>query len=333
MAPKSVTANVKGLDIGTSRIVVAQSTDEGHRYETLLNAFISLPYSKMTEAMLRREGILHHVEGPDILAYGNRVEEFANILNGDTRRPMSTGFLNPSEPRSLHMMEVAVRSMCGEAQRGERLCFSVPCGLPEQDSDIIYHEQTMTQILESMGYRVKSLNEGLAVVYAELESSSFTGIGISFGSGMCNVCVAYLGLPVLAFSTARAGDYIDRSASAVTGRTPTTVRLHKEESFGLNGFSSNSVDQALSVYYSDMIRTVVSGLQTALGTTKKLPKFEKPLPVAISGGSTKVRRFQQEFEKAVLLAELPIEIAEVRLAEDPLHTTARGTLIAAMLDM
>ncbi len=231
------------------------------------------------------------------------------------------------------MMEVAVRSMAGQAQKGERLCFSVPCGLPDQESDIIYHEQTMTQILQSLGYEVKSLNEGLAVVYAELESSSFTGIGISFGSGMCNICVAYLGLPVLAFSTVRAGDYIDRSAAAVTGKTPTTVRLHKEEFFGLNGFSSNSMDQALSVYYNDMIRGVVSGLRGALTTTKKLPKFEKPLPVAISGGSTKARRFQPEFEKALLSAELPVEIAEVRLAEDPLNTTARGTLIAAMLDM
>ena len=333
MSHKPAATNVKGFDIGTSRIVLAQPAEQGYRYETLLNAFIALPYSKMTEAMLRREGILHHVERSEILAYGNRVEEFANILNGDTRRPMSTGFLNPSEPRSLSMMEVAVRSMAGQAQKGERLCFSVPCGLPDQESDIIYHEQTMTQILESLGYEVKSLNEGLAVVYAELESSSFTGIGISFGSGMCNICVAYLGLPVLAFGTARAGDYIDRSAAAVTGKTPTTVRLHKEEFFGLNGFSSNSVDQALSVYYNDMIRGVVAGLRNALTTTKKLPKFEKPLPVAISGGSTRVRRFQPEFEKALLSADLPLEIAEVRLAEDPLNTTARGTLIAAILDM
>jgi hypothetical protein len=82
-----------------------------------------------------------------------------------------------------------------------------------------------------------------------------------------------------------------------------------------------------------MIRGVVAGLRNALTTTKKLPKFEKPLPVAISGGSTRVRRFQPEFEKALLSADLPLEIAEVRLAEDPLNTTAHGTLIAAMLDM
>ena len=66
------------------------------------------------------------------------------------------------------------------------------------------------------------------MVYSELKDANFTGIGMSFGGGMCNICLAYLGLPVLTIATTRAGDYIDQSAASVTGETPTTVRLHKE---------------------------------------------------------------------------------------------------------
>ena len=107
-----------------------------------------------------------------------------------------------------------------------------------------------TQPQENLGYKVMHLNEGLAVVYAELEQASFTGMGISFGGGMCNVCISYLGMPALTFCTARAGDYIDRSTASVTSETPTSVRLYKERGFTLNGLSqkgeilSNVVDGA-----------------------------------------------------------------------------------------
>ncbi len=331
MAEKTVT-NAKGLDIGTSRIVLATQHNGDIQYASQLNAFVSLPYSKVTERMLERENIPHRVEKSEILAYGNRVEEFANLLGGDTRRPMRTGLLNPHEPKSLQMMELALREMCGEGSQGQKVCFSIPAAPAGNESDLIYHERTIKQILENLGYQAISLNEGLAVIFAELEEANFTGLGISFGGGMCNVCVSYLGLPALAFSTVRAGDYIDRSASSVTGETPSTVRLYKEQKFSLNGLSSQSIDQALSIYYKDVIETAVSGIGKALSETKKLPKFDRPVRIAVSGGSTAASGFREEFEEAIGKLELPIEIAEVRVAKDCFNTTARGTLMAAMLD-
>ena len=59
----------------------------------------------------------------------------------------------------------------------------------------------MQGICEKLGYQAKVINEGLAVVYSELKDANFTGIGMSFGGGMCNICVAYLGLPVLTVAT------------------------------------------------------------------------------------------------------------------------------------
>lgn len=325
---------VKGLDLGTSRIVLARAkSEDDFDYSGQLNAFVALPFSKVTERMLKKEGILHAVDGGEIIAYGDRVEEFANLLNGDTRRPMQTGLLNPHEPKSLEMTKHVLREMCGEASKGEKMCFSVPAAPPTNEDDLIYHERTVTQILEGLGYQVKSLNEGLAVVYSELENDNFTGIGVSFGGGMCNVCLAYLGLPAISFSTVRAGDYIDRSAASVTGETVTTVRLHKEADFSLNGLSPSSIDQALSVYYNDVITQVVDGLEKSLGASKKLPKLNKPIPMVIAGGSSLAGSFRQELDKAIQGRKLPIEVSEVRQALDPLNTTARGALIAAMLEM
>src|SRR3712207_9023027 len=49
--------------------------------------------------------------------------------------------------------------------------------------------------------------------FSELQEENFTGIGISFGGGMCNVSVSFMSIPMITFSVPKSGDYIDRSRS------------------------------------------------------------------------------------------------------------------------
>jgi hypothetical protein len=329
----ATTNEFKGLDLGTSRIVLATLNGEDVEFNPQLNAFVDLPYSKMTAQMLDRERILHHVEGNHIYAVGNRSDEFAKFLEGDARRPMQGGMLNPHEPKNTQMIELLVTQLCGRASNGAKLCLSVPSAPGERASDLIFHQRSVQAICERLGYRAKAINEGLAVVYSELKDANFTGIGMSFGGGMCNICVAYLGLPVLTLATSRAGDYIDQSAASVTGETPTTVRLHKENGFVLDGDGGDSIDRALSVYYLDVIESAVSGLEEALAESKKLPKFLRPIPVICAGGTAMARNFLPRLKAAMDEAEFPIRISDVYLAKDPLNTTAKGALVGAMLNM
>lgn len=327
----------KGLDLGTSRIVLATLNGQKVDFTPQLNAFVDIPYSKMTEQMLARENILHQIEGSHIYTYGNRADEFAKFLNGDTRRPMQSGLINPAEPKNLQMIELLLEHMCGKASNGEKICFSIPCAPPDHSSDIIFHERSVQSIFEKLGYQAQSVNEGLAVVYSELKDANFTGIGMSFGGGMCNICLAYLGLPVLTIATTRAGDYIDQSAASVTGETPTTVRLHKENTvdkgFTLDGAPGTSVDRALSVYYADVIETAAAALQNAMVESKKLPRFTTPIPIVCAGGTTMAGAFLAKLKTVIAATELPVEISDVRLAKDPFNTTAKGALVGAMLNM
>lgn len=334
MSTEQTTRGHLGLDLGTSRIVLASTQGDRTQYKTELNAFVSIPYSKMTESMLKRENIHYTKMGSELLAFGNRVDEFANILGGDTRRPMKTGVLNPNEPRNIEMLKLALTKLCGPAKNGEKICFSVPSSANGTDANVIYHEQSIRLVLEDLGYEVHSLNEGLAVIIAELKDHDFTGIGISFGAGMCNVCLSYLGLPVVAFSTTRGGDYIDYSTASVTGETPTTVRLAKEsDAFKLNGKAKTSIDQALSVYYRDIIQTVVLTLERILNNNKQLPPFRGPIPVVFGGGTAMVEGFHDELRKALQKVKLPVEIMDVRKAKYGINSTATGALVAALADM
>ena len=64
--------------------------------ETQLNAFVTIPYSKITEGVLQQEKVPHTVTGPEIVVHGNESDRFADLLNVETRRTMDKGLLNPS---------------------------------------------------------------------------------------------------------------------------------------------------------------------------------------------------------------------------------------------
>jgi hypothetical protein len=256
------------------------------------------------------------------------------MLGGDTRRPMKTGLLNPGEPKSKEMMALALEEMCGKAKNGEKICFSVPSAPPGGDSELIFHEHVIKDVLTGLGYKAEAVNEGMAIVYAELADDDLTGIGVSFGGGLCNVSVAYLGLPILSFCTDRAGDYIDQAAAKVTGQTPTTVRLHKESpAFRIGEDGANGIDQALTIYHRDVIKNVIEHMANELSASTRLPRSIRSMPLVFGGGTAMVKGFEAEIKAALKNVQLPIEISDVRHAKTTSNTTAKGMLLASMLNM
>lgn len=322
-----------GLDVGTSRICLAERLGEDFQYETQLNAFVSIPHSKMTESVLKKEKVPHTVNGEQIVVHGNESDRFADLLNVDTRRTMSKGVLNPAEPDSLSMIRKIVESLLDPSKDRRKLCFTVPAAPLGAEENLTYHEATIRQILSDMGYEVKSINEGLAVVYSELESSNYTGIGISCGGGLCNVCLAYLSVPVLSFSIPKAGDYIDNNTATITGERANRVRIAKEDSFHLNGFFADKLHQVLGVYYDEMIQSLVNAMKQAFSSSHSLPKSSRNLPIVLSGGTALPEGFKDRFAKILGESDLPITATEIRMAADPLHSSAKGALVAALADL
>ncbi len=334
-----MTQTALGLDVGTSRIVAARRSGADNTYDSQLNAFVNIPLSKITLAALLRENIPHSIQGQQILVHGNESEKFAGLLNAEIRRPMTHGVLDPKEPDSLKVTREILSRMLGSAGSGSdkenprtpvKVCFTVPAAPLGAADSLTYHEATLRQTLEELGFEPSSINEGLAVVYGELEDSNYTGIGISCGGGLCNVCLAYLSVPVLSFSIPKAGDYIDTNAAQVTGERANMVRLAKEDSFHFNGFFANKIQQVIAVYYDDMLRSLVAALQEAFARTSNLPKFNRPIPIVLSGGTTLPTGFRDRFEKLLREHEFPVSVSEIRLAQNPLHSTAKGALTCAL---
>jgi hypothetical protein len=320
-----------GLDIGTSRIVVARNADKKYQYDSQLNAFLTIPYSKLAESLLQRENVFHDVQGGDIVVAGNDAQKFAEIFHVETRRPMSNGVLNPHEPHSLAVLRRIVGKLLGRAgAEGQKVFFSVPATSDEGDGGIPYHEASMKLILRELGYAPTAIQEGLAVVFGELGSSNFTGIGVSCGSGLCNACLAVLSVPVLTFAVPKAGDFIDKQAAAVTGELATRLRVFKENDFRLNGLTADRTANALTVYYQEVISNLAAVLCTHISATQRLPKLDQAIPLVLSGGTAMPKGFLEQFSAALKAQDFPVRLSEVRLSADPLNSTARGALMAAL---
>jgi hypothetical protein len=181
-----------GLDVGTSRIVAAQRQDKDIQFDTQLNAFVTIPFSKLTQGVLKKERIPHLVQDSEITVYGDESERFANLFHKETRRPMLRGIMNPDETGSLMLVRQIAALVMGEGDgQGRRVCFSVPAAPLGSADEVNEHEASLKSMLSKMGYDPHPISEGLAVVYGEMESSNYTGIGISCGGGLCNVCLAY----------------------------------------------------------------------------------------------------------------------------------------------
>jgi hypothetical protein len=320
-----------GLDIGTSRIVVARNAERKYQYEAELNAFVTLPHTKLAESLLQRENVFHEVQGAEMVVAGNDAQKFAEVFHVETRRPMRNGVLNPSEPHSLAVVRRIIAKLVGKAAlEGQKVFFSVPSEGLDGEGGIAYHAASIRQILSELGYEATPIEEGLAVVFGELGACNYTGIGISCGSGLCNVCLAVLSVPVISFSVPKAGDYIDAKAAEVTGEIATRLRVQKEESFQLNGMNGDRIQNALTVYYEEMIANLVEALRSHIAATQRLPKLDQAIPLVLSGGTALPKGFLDLFGKALRASDFPVRLSEVRMSADALNSTSRGALMAAL---
>jgi actin-like ATPase involved in cell morphogenesis len=253
------------------------------------------------------------------------------MLNTETRRPMRQGLLNPKESYSVEIIKKILNELIESSGNSDsKLYFSIPDPPKGSETDIIYHETVLNRHLTEKGYTSKSINEGLAVIFSELEDESFTGMGISAGGGMCNVCLAYLSVPLVSFSINKGGDYIDDAAASVTGTINTRVRGIKENGFDLQKKPSSDIEDALHIYYDDLIMSLVSSLKDSIVQTSTTLKIDRPIPIVLSGGTAKVRGFKERFEHFLNMEEIPLDFSKIRIAEDPLNATAKGALMAAM---
>jgi len=328
---KTVIKKAYGLDIGTSRIVsITQDGPNGAVSADQLNAFISVSETKFLKDMLVKNHMAHTRIRDEIAVLGYDAQQFANIFNSEIRRPMKKGLITPEEIYAIPVMKEIINLVLPKPEEvAQPLCFSVPAPEAGFEADLVYHEGVIKKYLVGLGYKANSITEGLAVVLAELANDNFTGVGISMGAGMCNVCFSFLSVPVIVFGISRGGDNIDASTARMTHETVNRIRVIKEESLDFTKTPKSNLENALIIYYEDLIRTLLNHLVGVLSRAENLPRLNQAIPIVLAGGTCLPNGFKVKFEQLLQQVKMPLAISEVRLSADPLRATAMGALVAA----
>lgn len=329
-----VAAGPIGLDVGTSNIVMAQNKGAKVNITKQQNAFFTIPQSKFTKQILVQNEVVFFEHNKQYYIIGDSAENFANMFNANTRRPMEKGFLTLREDEGVAIIQAIVKTLVQRPKKlGEVICFTIP-GEPLTDnhkaSSLGGHEAVIKMYLESLGYTAIPINEGLAVVMAELGNENYTGVGISMGGGMCNICVSYMSVPVITYSIQQGGDSIDDNVSNSVGFPATKIKGLKEAGLDLSLLPKNKVELALQIYYTDLINHLVQSMERVIASSSKIPRIAAAIPIVISGGTASPNGFREKFETALQTIRLPFEVSSVRVSKDPLHTTAKGALVMAV---
>ncbi|MBF0489558.1 MAG: hypothetical protein HQL15_02935 [Candidatus Omnitrophica bacterium] len=324
---------VKGLDVGTMNLVGATQADDGSiKIKLMRHCFLDVDVSPFTKKMLLQQKVQYVEMGKKVYILGESAFELANIMNKVIRRPMKAGVMSPNESDAAPIFGLLVEAVIGKADGPNIPCYyCVPANPIDADFNIVYHSGIIAGALKNLGYIPKEMNEAHAVVFSELADQDFTGIGISCGGGMVNVCVSYKTIPAVAFSTSRAGDWIDKNVAQVLGTNSTRAAALKEKGVNLKS-PKNREEEAIGIYYRNLISYTLNNIKAKFESTEGIPQFPDPVDIVCSGGTSLVGGFIDVFEEELKKMEFPIPINKVRLATEPLNATAKGLLLAALND-
>jgi hypothetical protein len=331
-----------GLDVGTAFIVGARQIADKVELRSVRNAYFSMPPNKIMQELLTRSGTkegesVGYLEfGDKIIVIGDKALAYASCTHGEMCRPMKKGVLSPDEHAEA-VLSVIVEKAIGKALKPNEICrFSVPAAPFDEEIDTVFHEGMLSAILTQLGYTPKTLNEGEAVCYSELSSDEdrLSGGAFSFGGGQSNGCVIFEGRPVISFSVARGGDWIDEKSFRHARMKSAAEMTHFKETHEVDLLAPQGREEAaLALYYRHHISYVVEAVVNLLNREgAKVPAFDHPVRWIVSGGTSLAKNCLELVKTEFIKHKLPFVLKSVDKASDPLKATAKGCLIAARLD-
>lgn len=329
-----------GVDPGTMFFQVAEMEDKTISYKSIRNAFIELPETDDIQDILSTNGWKYvkdenkyYVIGEDSL----RVAKMFPTL--ELRRPLQDGVLNKGEEKKLIVLNEIIQSSLGKASDDKSVvCICVSSQSVDGSQDSTMHKARLQGMFKRLGWNVKVIEEGLAVILAEKPTmkeldgteSLYSGIGISFGAGRTNCVLAYKGLQVIGMSVARSGDWIDKKVAEATDTPISQVTSIKERKLNFEELDdTDDVIFALDTFHGSQIEYVFSHFAKKFMEVKS--QFEVPLDVVIAGGTSSPKGFCTKVGEVLKGLSLPFKVKSVRHSADPRNSVVKGCLAQAIV--
>lgn len=320
-----------GLDCGTMNLVSAAGNARGGTdFRRVRDMYVRVPKAHMR--MLKLRGVPFVDDDDEILVLGDAALELSNLMNVDPLRPLSKGMITPGSTEGMRALGVLIREVLpADGEPGSPCYFSVPAQPIDSKMDGVFHRGVLSKIISECGYAPTPSTEAMALIFSECAKQDFSGVALSFGSGMVNYAVAQAGVPVAEFSISRGGDWIDEGVARSTGSSVAAVCSLKESGAFDIAAPQGDTEEALAFYYRELIEGAVIALQNQCRGLKA--NFTSPLNVVLSGGTARAKGFTDAFRAALTprAGRLPFALGDISLSSDPMNAVASGLLVQASL--
>jgi hypothetical protein len=382
----------KGLDWGTASVVACDQVPDKEdpsvmmpRYRTQRNCYVEVIDSEFTRKMIERGGMSYiQLGGDDRMLYviGDHAIELAGMMSSqgvEVRRPMAAGTMQ-GDTRAMRIMQGIASSVLDEPDPNNNVVvYSLPAAPIDDPTKTIDRHQTLTETaLRRLGWEPKPIPEALAIIYSMTpkmvsedanKEIELTGLGMSFGGGMVNVCISYRGMPTINFSIANAkgmnqgsaGDWIDgqmfnaykvemgslaactmykeRFADFTKVRTVRT----REDDEDLKAYakfvaSKSHIEKGDANWHYEVLASMRVWYHSLLDWVmvkiaqefnRVRPNINGALEIVIAGGTATPPGFENILQELLDNNPLPFDVSGIRKADKPLWTVARGCQVAA----
>lgn len=330
-----------GCDPGTLFFQTAEQDGQDIKLQCIRNAFVQINATDDIEDVLRQNNWQYVKDDLNYYVIGEDSLKVAKLFPGsvELRRPMQNGVLNKNEPEKMLIMSELIKKTIGEAKNDKSVaCICVSSPSVDESVDSSFHKARLTSMLKRLGWNVKVIEEGLAVILserpmvidAEGKEAPYSGIGISAGAGRLNCVLAYKGLQIIGMSSAFGGDYVDKKVSDQLGVPISQVMSKKEKELDFEKLNEeDDILYALNVYYETMIEYVFKHFAKKFAEVKS--EFDAPLDVVVAGGTSMPNGFCHKIEEVIKGLKLPFKIKEVRRSADPRNSVVKGCLTQALI--
>lgn len=322
-----------GLDIGTGNLVSARKSEAKTVTISIRDAFLDLEADAKRSLRMSNVDYIKKEGSDDIIVIGEGALTMANLFKREVRRPLSRGVISAGELDAQWIISQLIKRVVGVPRVSREFCFySVPAEpIDNPGQDIVYHTEVFRKILDEHGYSGQPTNEGMAIIFSQCAQEKFSGLAVSFGSGMVNIALAYQASSGMEFALSRAGgDWIDQQAGRAIGKTASQMCAIKERGIDLKNPEGRE-QQALAMYYRNVIDYCFKAITSEFKRVANNVDLPEPIPFIVSGGTSKAGGFMEIFEEEFdrVRKKFPIQISEVRQAPNPLTAVAEGLLVLA----
>jgi hypothetical protein len=302
-------------------------------------AFAVLPDTPRHRRLLDGGGIPFATAEGQLVLIGDEAVEYARLFREPVRSVLEAGRLPRENPLARQVLATVIEAVLPRAsQPDEVCCLTLPGGAVAGS----HAAEFLIRLVRLAGYTPVVTRAGMALVLAELERSSFSGVGMTLGAATCELTVAHRGRELASVCLSRGGEWIDAQLAQQEGcwtwdadgqrrLDVEAVSRWKCDSSEPLAQASTPRAQALAAAYVVLVDALCAEAARVFDQVPAVGTLPRPLELIVGGGAALIPGFAGLLDERLRDAPLPA-FAPARVVCDTEYAIARGCLIRAELE-